>query len=179
MIKLKNKIIDDYGRVSFTQEGLCNLLMKDIDILNLPAEYNTKTKNFNYQLKMNGVEKEQGDLYFYEDLDISIEEYHKGRQKNWFIPKEYINLNIEEFLLNKTKTNEEVIRVKEELILFEERNMINVLRLMIYLVDHFRANNILWGVGRGSSVSSYCLFLIGIHRINSLKFQLDYSDFFH
>jgi DNA polymerase III alpha subunit len=34
-----------------------------------------------------------------------------------------------------------------------------------------------WGVGRGSSVASYVLFLIGVHRIDSMKYNLDYKEF--
>ena len=48
---------------------------------------------------------------------------------------------------------------------------------MVYLVDHMRENNIVWGVGRGSSTASYVLFLIGIHKINSIQFGLDWREF--
>jgi DNA polymerase III alpha subunit len=40
-----------------------------------------------------------------------------------------------------------------------------------------RKNKIVWGVGRGSSVASYVLFLIGIHKVNSLKYNLDIKEF--
>ena len=55
--------------------------------------------------------------------------------------------------------------------------MYNLLRYMCYLVDFMRENNIVWGVGRGSSVSSYVLFLIGIHKVNSIQYDLDYKEF--
>jgi len=48
---------------------------------------------------------------------------------------------------------------------------------MIYLVDFMRENEIVWGVGRGSSVASYVLYLIGVHRIDSIKFGLDWREF--
>ena len=67
--------------------------------------------------------------------------------------------------------------VEEELLEFEKHNMINLLRYMIYLVDFMRKNNIVWGVGRGSSVASYVLYLIGVHRINSIQFDLDWKEF--
>jgi DNA polymerase III alpha subunit len=40
-----------------------------------------------------------------------------------------------------------------------------------------RANNIVWGVGRGSSVASYVLFLIGIHKVDSLYYDLPIEEF--
>lgn len=68
-------------------------------------------------------------------------------------------------------------RVWEELDEFKERGMHNLLRYMIYLVDFMRENNIVWGVGRGSSVSSYVLYLIGIHKVDSIKYGLDINEF--
>jgi DNA polymerase III alpha subunit len=46
-----------------------------------------------------------------------------------------------------------------------------------YLVDAMRENKIVWGVGRGSSVASYVLYLIGVHRIDSIKYDLDIKEF--
>ena len=41
-----------------------------------------------------------------------------------------------------------------------------------------RENNIVWGVGRGSPVASYVLFLIGVHRINSIPCMVpDWREF--
>jgi len=48
---------------------------------------------------------------------------------------------------------------------------------MIYIVDMMRKNNLVWGVGRGSSVASYVLYLIGIHKIDSLKYNLNIEEF--
>ena len=55
--------------------------------------------------------------------------------------------------------------------------MMPLLQWLKYLVDTCRANNIVWGVGRGSSVSSFVLFLIGVHKIDSIKYDLDWRDF--
>ena len=68
-------------------------------------------------------------------------------------------------------------RVWEELDAYKERGMHDLLRYMIYLVDYMRENNIVWGVGRGSSVASFVLYLIGIHKINSIQYQLDWREF--
>ena len=56
--------------------------------------------------------------------------------------------------------------------------MIPVLKTMKYVVDTLRANNVVWGVGRGSSVSSYVLFIIGVHKIDSVKYKLPINEFF-
>ena len=95
----------------------------------------------------------------------------------WLTPKEYQNINVQEYCLSKCTTNVQRNRVILEIELFEQRNMIPVLRHLIWMVDHMRQNKILWGVGRGSSVASYILFLIGINRIDPLRFNLDIREF--
>jgi len=93
------------------------------------------------------------------------------------MPDAYKTLNIYEFIKNLVKTDDEKQRIAIEMTMFEERKMMNVLRFLIYLVDSMRKNKIVWGVGRGSSVASYVLFLIGIHKVNSLKYNLDIKEF--
>jgi len=98
-------------------------------------------------------------------------------KSNWFIPQEYKQLDIEEFLVTQCP-EQNYTRLIEELALFKQNNMIPVLKTMKYVVDTLRANNIVWGVGRGSSVSSYVLYLIGIHKIDSVKYALPIDEFF-
>ena len=98
-------------------------------------------------------------------------------KSNWFIPDKYKQLDIEEFLVTQCP-EQNYPRLLEELALFKQNNMIPVLKTMKYVVDTLRDNNIVWGVGRGSSVSSYVLYLIGIHKIDSVKYALPIDEFF-
>jgi DNA polymerase III alpha subunit len=92
------------------------------------------------------------------------------------MPDTYKTLDIEELLVNLCPAGN-YQRLIEELQEFKSRDMINLLRWLKYLVDTLRTNNITWGVGRGSSVASYVLFLIGVHKIDSVKYNLDYQEF--
>lgn len=107
---------------------------------------------------------------------ISVEDFDKICQNDWFIPDEYKNMDIEGFLVHVCP-KENYQRLIEELQEFRARNMLDLLRWLKYFVDTCRANKIVWGVGRGSSVASYVLYLIGVHRIDSLKYNLDWRDF--
>jgi DNA polymerase III alpha subunit len=93
------------------------------------------------------------------------------------MPNEYKTFEIHSWLLQQCKTTEERNRVTEELAAYGSRGMNDLLRYMKYLVDFMRENNIVWGVGRGSSVASYVLYLIGVHRINSIQYDLDWREF--
>ena len=96
----------------------------------------------------------------------------------WFIPYEYKTMDILDWLYQRCPTPEIRERVVEELRLFAKHDMIPVLKTMKYVVDTLRANNVVWGVGRGSSVASYVLFIIGVHKIDSVKYKLPINEFF-
>ena len=113
---------------------------------------------------------------FIEDLLIDRETFDTAKQCEWFMPHDYYP-NIIEMLYGMCETQTQMERVTLELELFIQHGMFEVLVYLKYLVDTLRANNIVWGVGRGSSVASYCLYLIGVHKIDSIKYDLDIHEF--
>ena len=129
--------------------------------------------------RFNAAMEEQGfdKLQKYIPLDVDQKTFDGVCQSEWFMPDEYKELDVVRFLNNRQMTVEERQRVQEELQAFRERGMIPLLQYMCYLVDFMRENGIVWGVGRGSSVASYVLYLIGVHRINSIQYDLDWREF--
>jgi DNA polymerase III alpha subunit len=124
--------------------------------------------------------EEQGlpKLQKYIPLDVDQKTFDGVCQSEWFMPDEYKELDVVAHLYNLCEGDDEPFhRVNEELAEFQRREMFDLLRYMIYLVDFMRENNIVWGVGRGSSVASYVLYLIGVHRIDSIKYNLDWREF--
>lgn len=97
---------------------------------------------------------------------------------NWFIPEKYKNFDIESYCLDLCNNEQEKSRVLLELELYKKHNMIPVLQAIKYVVDTLRDNNVLWGVGRGSSVASYVLFILGVHKIDSIKYNIPLDEFF-
>jgi DNA polymerase III alpha subunit len=95
----------------------------------------------------------------------------------WFIPNDYYP-NLTEMLYGSCETQDQKDRVSQELELYIKHGMYDVLHVMKYIVDTLRANKIVWGVGRGSSVASYVLFLIGVHKIDSIKYNIPIEEFF-
>ncbi len=107
----------------------------------------------------------------------SVPEFHSQQQQSWHMPKEYKDLDIAAHVLSLCGTQEELQRCGQELLLYQERDLFDLLRYLKYLVDVMTKNNIVWGVGRGSSVSSYVLYKLGVHRINSMYYNLDITEF--
>ncbi len=95
----------------------------------------------------------------------------------WFIPNDYYP-NLVEMLYGMCETDEQKDRVNQELELFIKNDMYDVLHVIKYIVDTLRANNVVWGVSKGSSVASYVLYLIGVHKIDSIKYKLPIEEFF-
>lgn len=165
---------DPFGITYYSSDELSDLLYKDptakIDDLMVedPSEFNRSVTSLHLHYAM---------LKRYIAPNVTVEEFDKESQSDWFMPDEYKNLDIAERILSQCKTEEEFQRVGKELLMYQERNLFDLLRFMKYFVDTMRKNNVVWGVGRGSSVSSYVLFLLGVHRINSIYYDLDINEF--
>ena len=129
--------------------------------------------------KFNAAMREQylPELTKYIPLDVDQKTFDGALQSEWFMPDEYKELDVFNYIMNKCPDDKNAMRVAAELVAFEERDMYPLLQYMIYLVDFMRENNIVWGVGRGSSVASYVLYLIGVHRIDSIQYDLDWREF--
>lgn len=131
-------------------------------------------EEFNRSAELFGTDK----LIPYEPIGLDQAEFDRTLQNTWFMPDEYKQLDIEQWVKDQVPANStEMARVDEELYAFKTRNMLPLLCWMKYFVDTCRMHNVVWGVGRGSSVASYVLYLIGVHKINSLKYDLDWREF--
>lgn len=167
--------VDNWGRVILTESGLLELFYKDLNPQEVMVEDTLGTQAFNTWCET--FDRANKKLVLYSPLDVTPEQYHAERQADWLMTDSYKVLDIEQWLRDKCVTPAQRARVDAELALFVKHQMCDVLRLLLYIVDTLKANNVMWGVGRGSSVASYCLFLIGVHRIDSLKYDLPITEF--
>jgi DNA polymerase III alpha subunit len=116
-------------------------------------------------------------LVEYAFTDMTVAEFDVMKQNSWHMPDEYKQLDIAEYILSLCDSDVRLQRCGQELLLFQERTLFDLLRYLKYLVDTLRSNNMIWGVGRGSSVASYVLYLLGVHRIDSMFYDLDAREF--
>jgi DNA polymerase III alpha subunit len=163
---------DQYGQFVYSEKDLCDLLLSNPE-LTLSKFITEKKINFNSELELQTIPN----LIEYVPQNNSIEEFDLLNQAKWHMPQEYVDLDIAQWLLDQCNTDAERQRVGQELLLYLERNLFTLLQYLKYLVDVMRQHNVVWGVGRGSSVSSYVLFLLGVHKINSLYYDLDITEF--
>ena len=165
---------DQYGQAYTTSNEICELLYKNptLDISRFQVE-----DSLEYNRSVAELYAELDLLDSYQTINQTVEEFDQTLQNNWHMPQEYKNMDIAEYVLGLCREDHELQRVAQELLLYQERDLFDLLRYLKYLVDTLRQNNIVWGVGRGSSVASYVLFLIGVHKIDSLYYNLDIDEF--
>jgi len=168
--------INKYGSIFLTPDEMFESIYKGKlkDFKNIHLDQSI-VDQFNYSKDLN---KDNFDyISNYVDPNISLEQFDTNLQDDWFMPDEYKDFEIVGFLLDQTQNEEQYQRVVDELVLYFQYDMIDLLCYLKYLVDTMRKNNIVWGVGRGSSVASFCLYLLGVHKINSIKYDLDIKEF--
>lgn len=164
-------IYDKFGNVIYQAQDLIDLFYKDqLNLDDILVESSDDIIQFEKVAQLS-LKKLSPEIY-----NISVEDFDQAMQSDWFIPEEYKNMDIEGFLVDVCP-KEHYQRLIDELGEFRERNMLPLLRALKYIVDTMRQNNIVWGVGRGSSVASYVLFLLGVHKIDSIKYNLDWQEF--
>ena len=170
---------DELGIPRFSNRDLVNMIYSGhVDKCHVVlCEEHDDVDKFNTAMEEQGLDK----LQKYIPLDVDEKTFDGALQSEWFMPDEYKDINVFKYVLGKAETPCEEIphqeRIWEELREYEARGMLDLLRYMIYLVDFMRENDIVWGVGRGSSVASYVLYLIGVHKIDSIKYELDWREF--
>ena len=166
-------LLDKYSRQVLSENQAVEMLYSDptLDVTNLCLEDGDQFNRASKKLHLNMF------ITQLDEIGVDVEQYHKQNQSNWHMPKKYKQLDIAEYLLKLCNTDAELQRVGTELLLYQERGMFDLLRFLVYIVDVMREQDIVWGVGRGSSVASYVLYLIGVHKIDSLYYDLDIAEF--
>lgn len=163
---------DIYGNPIFQEQDILKLLYQG-NISSLTNVIVESSPEINKLIEHSGLAITQCKDINY---NINIEEFDKSCQNKWFMPEDYCP-NLVEMLYGMCSTQEQTDRVSEELTAFIEHGMMDLLFYLKYLVDTLRENKVIWGVGRGSSVSSYVLYLLGVHKIDSMKYNLDWREF--
>jgi hypothetical protein len=166
--------INQYSEQIFDEGDLCDLVMSGVDLGTLDGMIVDATVNIDTVAELLDRVPQ---LVACNESTQSVREFDQNCQSNWHMPVEYQQLDVVEHVLSLCKTDAELQRVGAELLLYQERDLFDLLRYLKYLVDTMTTNRLIWGVGRGSSVASYVLYLLGVHRIDSMYYELDPEEF--
>jgi DNA polymerase III alpha subunit len=167
-------IQNKFGELIFNETDVCDLLMKghkSADLAGLVVD-SSVSLDIMPDLLDPVPEFRQQRIH-----NLSVPEWHAQQQAVWHMPEKYQELDIAEHVLSLCTTEAELQRCGHELLLYQERDLFNLLRYMVYIVDVMTENKIIWGVGRGSSVASYVLYKLKVHKIDSMYYKLDVEEF--
>lgn len=159
----------------FNEDDVCGLLMSGREPSSIKRMLVDKTVSIERAIEYVDTYPELIKYAGQEGVLMNV--FDKESQAKWHMPEEYKNLDIAEYVLGLCTNEAELQRVGHELLLYQERDLFNLLRYLKYLVDLMTENHVIWGVGRGSSVASYVLYKLGVHRIDSMFYKLEPEEF--
>ena len=166
-----------YGEIVLDEQDLCDLVMQGRTIADLKRVTVDRSVDLEPLIFVLEDPASLVTWTFPTDSDVSVPDWDSVRQQRWHMPELYADMDIAAHVLRLCTTDAELQRAGHELMLYQERGLFDLLRYLKYLVDVMTENHVIWGVGRGSSVASYVLYLLGVHRIDSMFYDLDVSEF--
>ena len=163
------------GEMIFNEQDVCDLLMQGRN----PASLNRMLvdSSVNIEHMIDFVDRMPEFIQHVGDPNVRMNVFDQQAQSRWHMPEQYQQLDIAEYILGLCATEAELQRCGHELLLYQEKDLFNLLRYLKYLVDVMIEHNVIWGVGRGSSVASYVLYKLGVHRIDSMFYKLEPEEF--
>jgi DNA polymerase III alpha subunit len=167
---------DHLGQMIFSEDDCVNMLMRDHSM-----PINGMLVDATVNLETAALILDHAPMFIqYNELAVqavTVQDFDHENQSRWLMPDKYKNLDIAEYILSLCDSEAALQRVGEELLLYQSRDLFDLLKYLKFLVDLMQENNLIWGVGRGSSVASYVLYLLKIHRVDSLHYNLDIAEF--
>lgn len=175
-LDLKDRTLWFDGKSSMSSNRIADILLSGKSIEQLcPIEIDSAVKKFNLYADQNlEIKYDIGDL----DTSFTIPEKYKTINLKDYIFKKLLEVVERDVITDENDIEIRISRVNKELYLFNEYKMEDLVRTVIYIIDTFENNSIVWGTGRGSSCACYSFYLIGLHEVDSILYELELNEFF-
>lgn len=165
--------VDDWGRVVASYDQAIEVLMSGTDLGTMNIQASPQLDQYNEMCRL--FDKTDEIIRPVKPLDLSPKDYHEKRAAQWITHVE--STLLWDNLLAKCQTDVERERFVTELEEFAKRGMLDILVQLDAMIERIDEAKVVRGVGRGSSVASFILYLMGVHFINPLEYDLDLSEF--
>jgi hypothetical protein len=168
---------DKFGQMIFSESDVCDLIMQGHGTDAFDGMLVDESVNLESCVEF--LDRFPNFVHWRFDIsdNVMVPEWDMIQQETWHMPPEYRDLDIAAHVLSLCNSPGELQRCGQELLLYQDRGLFNLLRYLKYLVDVMQQNHVIWGVGRGSSVASHVLYKLGVHRVDSLFYDLDVAEF--
>jgi DNA polymerase III alpha subunit len=177
VINLPDRIVTDEGEVIAKHSLLVKQALSGEVFTELRAMAHPDIKQYN---KSSGYATP---IDTWEDSGEGTEKGPNPETFEWTIPKKYLDLDVAELCINaleEKKLNSDVYieRLSWELLQMETKDMHQFVRCLLYVTHRFKEDGVLWGVGRGSSCASLIMYLLGINKVDPVKYNIPAEEFF-
>lgn len=158
------------GTVAYHPSAVVNLLKEGVEVraVTSPSDAVTQYNKFASPDKRIRVKTEL--------VPFAVDWTFDQRYKSLDVSK-YVHRLHEQLMGKEANYSERVMRLDHELQLFADRGLFDVIRAIIFTINRLTLADAVWGIGRGSSVSSYVLFVIGAHDVDSHEYDIPVEDF--
>lgn len=120
------------------------------------------------------------------DQPISVKTGCAELDVSYSLPKRYAELDftryIEDEIIPRVPADElyadRMSRLVAEITFIEKHDMVNLIRTLVYVRDTLNEKRVVWGIGRGSSCASYLLYLMEIHYVDPVAYDIPMDEFF-
>jgi len=177
LIELTDRIVTDEGEVVAKHDLLVKQALSGEVFTSLRAIAHPDIKQYNIS---SGFENP---IEIWEDSGQDTMTGPSEDTFSWTIPKKFLNLDVGELCItaleDKRLTDDIYIeRLSWELKKMDEKNMHQFVRCLLYVTHQFKEKGVLWGVGRGSSCASLIMYLLGINKVDPVKYGIPAEEFF-
>lgn len=181
--KLNDRDLWVDGTESLNVNGMCHeILSGNYDFVDGGTISEDSAEEVNNFIKMSDISINKKPL-------IKTKDSLSNLDTSFNIPEQYLEADIEKVLvsgfkrlhdlssMDESEKDARLFRLADELELYNNMGLFDVLKCGKYIVDVMKANNIVWGPGRGSACCSYVLYLLEIHDIDSFYYDLSIDEF--
>ena len=166
--------LDHCDNAVITEEQAVQLCLCDGNLDGVFVDHAHTAQQFNRSVQRL---QSQGPQLCVTDADQSRAQWHQALSSQWLMPDHYAQLDIHAHVLSRTHNQAQALRAQQELAVYESHGLLDLLRYLVYMVDTMQQHGVVWGVGRGSSVASYVLYVIGINSIDPMQHDLHMDEF--
>lgn len=163
MIELKDRIILDTGISVIDDAKMAQMIFEGTDIpdhYRVLDSFDAQAYKLLYQEDLR-LGDDEADFVFSEEIQT---EDHVDRMISILTESPRFDIKNEN-------------RLKNELEFFVDEQLAPFVLKLSSLVEKFKENNHVWGVGRGSSCASYVLYLIYIHDVDPTLYDIPFKEF--
>lgn len=172
LIELEDYSITDAGETVVTHDFLVKQALSGEPFDGYLAEAHADIERYNKRCPETPIQ-------FWEEGEV---EGPAATCYQWIIPKEYQKLDVRSYVLEKfmekgLEGEEYEDRIVYELAEMEQRGYFPFIQCIIYVIDTFRKNGVVWGVGRGSSCASLLFYVIDVNRVDPIEYEIPIKEF--